>query len=274
MNYLKALKRVPVKLYNPETLDYRDRVVAAGGTLSVATLDAVEKFVQDCKNGLIWGKLLEVGPFAGSNLNAALVKLVRPVGVAGSLTNVNFVSGDYNERGAGGGLAGDGATKYLNTGFNLQTHLPDACHLSFYLRDDVGGASNVIPIGAIDATHQYWVGALTPSAQFNARLGQTITANGTQPMSKGFYCASRAAVDSLALYRDGQLAATNNTAIAQARPNQNAFVFAYSNSGSAAGFLPGRCSFYSIGQALTAAETSVLHLAVRTLQQNLDRAIN
>lgn len=274
MNYLKSLRRVPVKLYNPETLEYRDRVTAAGGTMTAATLDAVEKFVQDCKNALIWSKLLEVGPFAGTNLNAALVKLVRPGGVAGSLTNVNFVAGDYAERGASAGLLGDGATKYLNTGFNIQTHLPDSCHLSAYLRDDVGGGSNAIAIGGVDASHQYWLGGLTPSIQSNARLGQAATATHGQAMTKAFYCATRTAADALRLYKNGLLAASDNTAIAQGKPNHNVFAFAYSNSGAPAGFLPGRCSFYSIGAGLTADEAMALHLAVRTLQQNLDRAVN
>lgn len=274
MNYLKARRRVPVKLYNPETLDYRDRVLAAGGAITVASLDAVEKFVQDCKNALIWSKLLEIGPFAGSNLNAALVKLARPVGVASALTNVNFVAGDYNERGASGGLLGDGTTKYLNTGFNIQTHLPDNCHLSFYLRDDAGGAGNIIPIGGIDASHQYWVGALTPSAQSNTRMGQAATATDPQQMTKAFYCASRTAANALRLYKNGALTAVDNSAIAQGKPNQNIFVMAYNNSGSASGHLPGRRSFYSIGEGLNAEETTALHQAVRTLQQNLDRAIN
>ena len=113
MNLLKTLNYIPTKRFNPETTDYRERVIANGGSISDASIDAVEKFVQDCKNALIWDKFLEVAPFAGANLNAALVKLAHPVGVPGVITNVNFVAGDYSESGANGGLLGDGATKFV-----------------------------------------------------------------------------------------------------------------------------------------------------------------
>jgi hypothetical protein len=59
MNLLKGLRRVPVKLRNLETVAYYNRILANGGSISDASLDAVEKFVQDCKNGLVWDKLIE-----------------------------------------------------------------------------------------------------------------------------------------------------------------------------------------------------------------------
>src|SRR5688500_6622197 len=100
-----------------------------------------------------------------------MVKLVYPGGVPGVITNVNFVAGDYNETGANGGLLADGTTKYLNTGFNAQTYLPDNAHLSFYLREDVGAAGNRSLIGTLAGSDQYWLGSIAPASQANARLG-------------------------------------------------------------------------------------------------------
>jgi hypothetical protein len=273
MNILKGLHHVPVKLFNLETVSYYNRVISNGGIISDASLSAVEKFVQDCKNSLIWDKLIEVGPFVGSNLNAALVKLIFPGGGSGLLTNVNFVAGDYNESGVNGGLNGDGATKYLNTGFNAQGSLPDNSHLSFYLRDDVSAASNRALIGTINGTDQYWLGAIT-NTQTNIRLGQTITATLAQNMSKGFYIGSRSAVNSLKLYKNGAAVASDATAVTHARPNLDLFLFAFNSGGTAAAHFPGRGSFYSIGQALSDAEAQALHEAVRTLQRNLNREVN
>ena len=54
MNLLKTLNYIPTKQYNPETADYRARVIANGGTISDTSIDAIEKFVQDCKNAMIW----------------------------------------------------------------------------------------------------------------------------------------------------------------------------------------------------------------------------
>jgi hypothetical protein len=273
MNLLKTIRHVPVKLYNLETLSYYNRILANGGTISDASLSAVEKFVQDCKNALIWDKLIEVGPFAGNNLNAALVKLINAPGAPGTLTNVNFVSGDYTESGANGGLLGDGATKYLNTGFNNQTMLPDNSHLSFYLREDVSASGNRALLGVISGTDQYWLGAVT-NTQVNARLGQVATATYAQNMSKGFYLASRQAANQLKLYKNGDVLASDGTTVTHLKPNFSTYLFGFDTTGTAGAFLPARGSFYSIGNALSDDEAAILHNAVRTLQRNLNRAIN
>jgi hypothetical protein len=270
MNLLKTLSYIPTRQYNPETVDYRARVIANGGTIADASIDAVEKFVQDCKNALIWDKLLEVAPFAGTNLSAALVKLVHPAGVPGVITNVNFVAGDYSES---TGLLGDGTTKYLNTGFNAQTHLPDNAHLGFYLREDVGVAGNRCLIGALAGTDQYWLGSLSPASQVNARFGQTISATLAASLSRGFYIGTRESNNALRLYKNGALAGSDGTTVIHARPNQNIYAFAWNSAGVAGGYAPARGSFYSIGQALNAEEAAALQDAVQTLQRNLNRNV-
>ena len=273
MKLLSTLQYIPVRRFNPETLDYRDRVLANGGTLSAPTLDAIEKFVQDCKNALLWGKLLEVAPFAGSNLNAALVKLVYPAGVSGVITNVNFVSGDYTETGASGGLLGDGATKYLNTGFNALTYLPENAHLSFYLREDVSAAGNRSAIGALAGSDQYWLGSLAPASSVNARLGQTFTATLNAALGKGFYLSSRTSSNLITLYKNGAVAGSDANTVTHARPNLNLYAFGWNSSGSAGGYLPARGSFYSIGHSLSDTEAAALHAAVQALQRNLSREV-
>lgn len=273
MNLLQTLNYLPTRRYNPETIDYRNRVLANGGTISDASIDAIEKFVQDCKNALIWDRLLEVAPFAGGNLNAAMVKLIYPGGVSGVITNVNFVSGDYSETGASGGLLGDGATKYLNTGFNAQTYLPDNAHMSFYLRDDVGAAGNRSMVGTLSGTDQYWLGSLAPASSANARLGQTLTATLSAALTKGFYVSSRTAANLIKLYKNGAVAGSDATTVAHARPNLSLYAFGWNASGAAGGYLPGRGAFYSVGHGLTDAETAELNTAVQALQRNLNRNV-
>ena len=273
MNILQKIDYISFRRYNPETLDYRDRVLANGGALSQTTLDAIEKFVQDCKNALIWDKFLEVAPFAGSNLNAAMVKLVYTAPVAGVITNVNFVSGDYTETGANGGLLGDGATKYLNTGFNAQSHLPDNAHLSFYLREDVSVAGNRGLIGTLLASNEYWLGSITPATQVNTRLGQVVTATLASGMSKGFYIGSRTASNLITLYKNGTAADIDSTSVTNTKPNQALYAFGWNSGGLPVAHLPARASFYSIGDALNDTEAAALHAAVQTLQRNLNRNI-
>ena len=85
-----------------DTISYRDRIIANGGTISSADLAAVDTFIKAAyTNGLrdISGsnhKILDCSPLAGDNLAAAQVKLWYPSGTSDKLTLVNFVVGDYS----------------------------------------------------------------------------------------------------------------------------------------------------------------------------------
>ena len=187
------------------------------------------------------------------------------------LSNFNFVAGDFAERGSAGGLLGDGATKYLNTGFEAATHLPDNSHLSFYLREDVAATGNRSLLGAVNGSQQYWVGALAPASAVDVRLGQIVTATLASPLGKGYYIGSRTAANQLQLFKDGALAAVSSTPVSHGKPAAGVYLFAFSNAGAASAYLPGRGSFYSIGHGLDASEAAALNRAVRTLQVNLAR---
>ena len=183
MKLLKKLSNLP-RGWRDETLQYADRIAANGGSITQASLVAIDTFVRACQVAGIWSKFIEVGPFAGSNLNAAMVKLVYQPAAGSVLTNSNFVSGDYVETGSNGGLSGDG-TKFLNT--NVQaTTLPDNGHYSFYLREDIVSGTNKGLIGALDGSNQDWMGALGPGSAVDLRYGALVSATAAGTMAKGF----------------------------------------------------------------------------------------
>ncbi len=268
----KTLRRIPAKLYHTETLDYRSRLLAAGGTISETSLDYAEKFVQDCKNALLWNKLDEVGLFLGNQLTAALVKLKYTA--AGLLINNNFTAGNYTERGASGGLLGDGVTKYLDTGLNVQ-NLPTLGHLGFYLREDVAAAGNRGMMGAFTATEQYILGSSNPASDVFGRYGQLPDVTAVQPLVKGFYTLSRTAANQLYLFHNGNVVDADTNTVASVKPNGTVPLWGwnYITGANMQNFLPARGSFYSIGQGLSPAEAQALYQAVQTLQRNLNRSI-
>ena len=268
----KHLRHIPSRQFSAETLVWRDNVLANGGTFSVSTMDAVEKFVQDCKNNSIWDKLIEVGLFAGDNLNAALVKLKVGAGAPSLLTNINFLSGDYLESGATAGLSGNGTSKYLNTGL-AATNLADLGHLSFYLREDVGASGNRSLLGVMSGTDQLWLGGLSPTVDVTCRYGQNNSATAATPLNKGFYLASRNSLSDLKVYRNAQLLVANGTTVTVTKPSANLFIFALSVLGSASAFLPAKGSFYSVGQSMSDTECQLFYNAVQTFQQTLNRAV-
>lgn len=270
MNLLRGIRRLP-RSWQIETLRYANNIGANGGSIGEATMVAIDRFVGDCKAANIWSKLIEVGPFAGSNLSAAMVKLAYQPAAGPVLTNSNFVSNDFVETGPAGGLTSDG-TKFLNTNM-LCSALPDMGHLGFYLSDDVAVTGNRAFLGVISGTDQYWVGALNPSAACDARYGGTVTASSADTMTKGFYVMSRDSNASLTLYRDANSIATAATIATANKSALPVYVWALYSSGASCR-IPARGAFYSIGQALSATEVTALYNAVRNLQLALNRAAN
>jgi hypothetical protein len=271
MNLLKTLSNLP-RGWRSETLQYADNIAANGGSITQASLVAIDSFVRACQTAGIWSKFIEVGPFAGSNLNAAMVKLVYQPAAGSVLTNSSFVSSDYVETGANGGLNSDG-TKFLNT--NVQaTTLPDNGHLSFYLREDIASGSNKGFLGALDGSNQYWIGSLTPGVTVDCRYGGLILASVSGPCTKGFYTGVRENSTTLTYYRDAVSIATNSSAAGTTKPAYPMHAWGFNSSGTSGGRVNARGSFYSIGQALTSTEVLALHNAVRNLQSALNRAIN
>ena len=119
---------------HPDAASWRTRVVANGGSVSSSTFQAVEVFCRSIESAGLRDRFYRLNLFAGSNLSAALVPLFRGPSLGGTQfgnttdTNTNFVSGDYVETGASGGLIGNGSTKHLATGLpmtfagSVQTH--------------------------------------------------------------------------------------------------------------------------------------------------------
>jgi hypothetical protein len=269
MNLLKTLNYAP-RPWRPQTLAYADRIDANGGFITEKTLGFIDRFVIECEAAGLWDKLIEVGPFAGSNLNAALVKLAFHPSAGGVLANTGFIEADYAETGANGGLVGDGS-RFLNTGF-AGTHLPDHGHLSFYMREDVSAVGNRAQIGVSGGSDHYWIGALNGAAGPDARYGATATASAAGTFDKGFYLLSRETDSSLVLYRDGVAVGANTSTPFAAKPSETLYLWGL-NSGGAAARIAARGSFYSIGQALNSSEALAYQNAVRNLQLALNRAI-
>lgn len=239
--------------------------------ITQASLIAIDSFVRECQTAGIWEKFIEVGPFAGLNLNAAMVKLVYQPAAGSVLTNSSFIASDYAETGANAGLNGDG-TKFLNTNV-LSSSLPDNGHLSFYLRDDISSGGNKALIGALTGTDHCWMGALNPAAAVDLRYGALVIASNAGTLSRGFYTGVRESSTSLSLYRDGVLLTNTSLAAGTNKPAFAMYLWAFNSSGSSSARITGHGSFYSMGHSLNATEAAALRAAVQNLQSAFNRAI-
>lgn len=220
---------------------------------------------------------------AGSGLNAALVPLYRGESRTGtqygntvdqSLGSPSFGEGDYSEA---TGLQGNGSSKYLNTGFNVD-QLPGAadCHLSSYIRGTQSIASpralvGVLFNGVTDRYRLYLQISAAGNYSINANLGKaTEAAVGIRPNDNGgLLLVSRTSTTSLTLYDDGNAIGTNTASTAETTGASPFFVFARNGPTE---YYNGLMAAYSIGAGLSEAEATSYYDAMNTFQTALGRA--
>lgn len=267
---------------HPEAASWRTRVVANGGTVSTATVQAVDRFCRSIDANGLRSLLWRVNLMAGDNLSAALVPLYRATSSSGAVqgnttdTNSNFVSGDYV---ATSGLLGNGSNKALDTG--LPGNFRDGRHLG------------VVPFAFGTNAFRYYIGTRDGGTTANAHLWAIYAANASGNV--GAYSYSDAAAVSgsdggagvvkrlvisnnfasatgTTLFSDGvQFANTSFGFNTTATTPVGVFAVRQAN-GTFFNFLNTRLSGYTIGENMTAAQVATYNTIWTTLLTALGRA--
>jgi hypothetical protein len=130
-----------------DVLSWRDTIVAAGGSISVAMLSIASRFVADEKASGAWPLTDDYWPFWGENLIQATVSLKQRRTV--TLVNAPVFTARRH-------FATDGTSRYLNTGFIPATHSVAATtqntRLAIYLRENLSG--NLYAAGASSSSNR------------------------------------------------------------------------------------------------------------------------
>ena len=276
---------MPDQYWHPEAIDWATRAAANGGAISTTTIRAVSEFCRAIDTAGIRDRFARVGIFAGGNLSGALVPLYRSFSYGGTLignatdTNVNFVSGDYAETGASGGLQGNGTTKYLNCGASIFSQLSVASiHMGISGSSlNSGPGADATPICANSAGFSA-IAALSMKASGVAV--NRIYANGTTAafasagtaISSGHIIGSAISATDLRVYQNGTQNGSTVTTTRSGSLTANApFIFAHNNNGTAISFSSARLNGYSIGLGLTAAQAAAFSAAVAAFNSSLGR---
>jgi hypothetical protein len=274
---------------HPEAVDWATRVTANGGTVSSNTLAAVSTFCASIalESGLR-SAILRLNLFAG-NSDASLNAVRTPLYLSGSLggatignttdTNFNFVAGDYAETGSGGGLKGDGTSKYLNTGFNYSS-IPSAnsTHLSFSGTSLETTSGDRMALGSFE-----FPGDLNRLCILDIQTGTSLRGyrsstvgqaqfNNSGITAEPHMIGTRTSVTLNRVYRSGSQAAESTTTAGPTTFARPFAVFAGNNNGTVSAFTAGRLRMYSIGNGLTAAQALAFSNAVIAFNTALGRA--
>lgn len=270
---------------HPEAAAWRTAVTSNGGSVSGTTLSAVDKFCKAIDTAGIRDRFYRLNLFCGTGLSAALVPLYRGPSRTGTQhgnttdTNNNFVSGDYAETGATGGLKGDGSTKYLATGLPMtflgsnQLHMfasfnPEVAEFrvllaaranlagSLTLENNYNGTTANRPRVAVFST------GIQPNDHCSPITGRTqylANFDGTQPL--------------LMLGRNVNLNNVNNAGAYSATNTESFLVFAGNQTGTGVmAHSAQRIDSYSFGAAFTtASQRNDFHNAMSNFRAALGR---
>jgi hypothetical protein len=276
----------PRQTLHPEASSWASRVVANGGTVSGTTLSAVDKFCDSIASAGIRDRFYRLNLFCGSNLNACLTPLYRAASLGdtqlGNATDTNvgglFVSGDYNETGAIGGLKA-GSGKRLNTGLNQTDIGVDSCHLAIYEPAKATGSFNN-RIGsrtsALTNEHVLTGGSAAESMAYGIdNLAGNRRAQTTTAYTEGgaFFIGSNLSSTAATLYKNGASIATASP-VARTAQSLAYFVFALNESGAAGDpMTTGRIAAYSVGLGMTGPEAAAYNTAMQAFQTSLTRNV-
>ena len=234
----------------------------ATGITNTTTLNILDTLVQQFKDSSLWTLIKLCNPVAGGTATSHAYN-IKDTGTY-KLTFFGTVTH------ASTGMTGNGTTGYANTGLNANTVYP-----SGFMTIGISSRTNVdgvyVDIGALSPTNHY--------LQIYSRLGNTfygqvntnnsISENIVNSNSQGFFLAGRTAATTTVIEKNS--AATNSAATSMAIVDNNIYVMAQNNAGTASFFSPREIDFVLICDALSVAQSKTMGNIVTAYQIRMGR---
>jgi hypothetical protein len=261
-----------------EAIDWATRVSANGGTISTTVLRAVSDFCAAADRGAFRSAMYRLNLFCGGNLSGCLVPLYRSTSFGGATfgnatdTNNNFVSADFIETGTGGGLKGNGTTKWLGTGAGSNV-IPSllSSHLSVSGTGMEAAASGVYRdfIGVYGGTTaSTFTIQNNSSANRYAGIGNFSGTNFGFNATEAHAIASRTSATAMTSYRSGVSIGTDATSAGDTRVATQIGVFGRGDYGASTA---ATLRMYSFGNGLNATQAAAFSAAVIAFNNALGR---
>jgi hypothetical protein len=256
--------------YDSDASNFFANIVANGGTISTATKGYINTFVLGLKAAGLWSYLVEIYPFVGDQIAAAVTKLKCVNNIY--LTAHNYVSADYSETGSGAGIKGDGTSKYLDTNLPTNNGVMTAANagMGFY-RTAFTSDNNQCDMGMIGDTFttSYWTYLYNLELRYSNASG-TASAN-VYNTTTGFVTSEVNSSNTNSYLNGSSVVNTTPGGTYPDTTTYNMYVSAINNGGS-----PGFFSDYTYGFAfqslyLGPTQQSALYTLVEELQNSLRR---
>jgi hypothetical protein len=253
------------------------KVVSNGGAApSTATANALIAFVESLIASGVWSKMVAVNCFVPDSLTASLTPLLPGTG-SNPWVNHNFALGDLSVI----GLAGDGSSKYLDTGLPPSLMTYASMGVTLYAAVNPAGGSgtdwgaydtaynhaSVLQIDRVSDRNCVWDSPFTGRMNtVNTNFTGYISFNRTGVAVNDVYAASSS-------LSHAKLMATNTVNVSASNPpcNFKNFVFAGNNNGGVGvgDYSHRTLSFAAFHVGLSITESASLYNSVQALRTAL-----
>jgi hypothetical protein len=255
-----------ISLLDADTSAFISRVIAAGGTLNLTEITAVNNLVLQLKIDNLWTSMKAIYPMVGNSAAACSQNLVSASFTGSFSSGWTFAST---------GVLGNGSSTFMNTGLNTSTNLTlNSTHLSVYVRNNVPGGYD---LGcSTDLSTSINVTALISRYSNGSAYieigGGTYSTSISVLDSRGFTSGTTNGSRTQNLYKNGN-SLINSGVSAGTFANQNLYLGAI-NGGGTQTFSTGKeYSFASIGDGFNATQMSNFYTAVQAFQTSLSRQV-
>lgn len=242
-------------------LSYYDRVIAAGGLLTITEQAAANTLVIELKNANLWDSMKAIYPMIGASA-AACAQNLKSSSFTGTFTSGwTFAST---------GATGNGVNTFMNTFLASNGNLSlNSTHLSYYSRtNNTYNASEIgYEFGGVDQTQ-----IIINFNGYNFDCVYNDPGSGTirSGTTSAFFVVSRTSSSLVKSYRNTTVIATSTNAPSTLNTN-----FFYVGARNSSGAIPTNreCAFASIGDGLNDTQQTNFYNAVQAFQTTLGRQV-
>lgn len=246
--------------YDSDYLSFLNRVITAGGSLTIIEQISIQQLVKDLKYYNIWDKIKALYPMVGASAAAC----------SQNLKSSNF-TGTFSSGWtfASTGVTPNGTSAYMDTNLNDNTNLLlNSAHLSIYSRTNSDGLFCDMGIGGTSNAETNLF-----SKYFNIfypRLHNINNGIANTVGSLGLFISNRISSSEVRAFQNNSLKLITNTS--DSKNNAN-IILAAMNSSPITYFSNRQYAFASIGDGLTDIEASNFYTAVQAFQTTLSRQV-
>jgi hypothetical protein len=185
----------------------------------------------------------------------------------------NFAAGDLSVA----GLAGDGGSKYLNTGFTPSQFMTSNSGSVIIYQTATGSASGEM-VSSVTGGGGHMRIAFDSASLGNYMCmwddAQSFGVGNTTSWFKGYLCHTKTSASARAIYEANSTtphfaAATSSSSGTSGASTLATYAFVGNEGGTLTNYMAVTLSFLAFGVGLTAAQSASLYPAVQTLRKNL-----